>query len=278
MKQRSRRVRMITAVLLTMLTAVAACDSAVDDDDDDGSAPETTSMSRWPAINVYEVPDRVRDATMVWSAEPGIDLFSAEGTVIRAAGESLVIGLMVGLDYTYVGFAASSNSEAGGPLFSLFRADTGQGPFVGTVHSLIQQIIPTDAGFDVLSCALSVGLDVLVDGKYSPSRLTNGDGQELRSRFVRTGDPITSPAAPQSTSLPVGDALQWQAPVGNQFGGWEIDGFIDIDPVTSGKGRCAPWAQSLYPDAPRIITRDAYARGTPPPVQPAYPGWPYSSN
>ncbi|WP_186629423.1 hypothetical protein [Rhodococcus sp. BP22] len=274
MKQRSRRASMITAVLLTMLTAVAACDSV----DDDGSAPETTSLSRWPAINVYEVPDRVRDATMVWSAEPGIDLFSAEGTAIRAAGESLVIGLMVGLDYAYVGFAASSNSEAGGPLYSLFQADTGQGPFVGTVHGHIQQVIPTDAGFDVLSCALSIGLDVLVDGKYSPSRLTDGDGQELRSSFIRTGDPLTAPAVPQPTSSPVGDKLQWQAPVGNEFGGWEIDGFIDIDPVTSGKGRCAPWAQSLYPDAPRIITRNAYARSTPPPVQPAYPGWPDGSN
>ncbi|MCZ4080284.1 hypothetical protein O1W68_20255 [Rhodococcus sp. H36-A4] len=270
MKQRSRRARMRTAVLLTMLTAVAACDSV---DDDGGAAPETTSMSPWPAIDVYEVPDRVRDATMVWSAEPGIDLFSAEGTIIRAAGESLVIGLMVGLDYTYVGFAASSNSEAGGPLYSLFQADTGQGPFVGTVHGHIQQVIPTDAGFDVLSCLVAVGLDVNADGKYSPSRLTNGDGQELRSNIIRTGDPLTSPAA-QPSSSPVGDALHWQTPAGNQFGGWEIDGFIDIDPVTSGKGRCAPWAQSLYPDAPRIITRNAYARGTPPPVQTAYPGWP----
>lgn len=274
MKQRNRRVRMITAVLLTILTAVAACDPAVED----GSAPGTTSMSRWPAINVYEIPDRVRDATMVWSAEPGFDLFSAEGNVIRAAGESLVIGLMVGLDYTYVGFAASSNSVAGGPPYSLFQADTGQGPFVGTVHGHIQQVIPTDAGFDVLSCVVAVGLEVFVDRRYSPSRLTNGDGQELRSRFIRTGDPLTSPAASQPSSSPVGDDLQWQAPAGNQFGGWEIDDFIDIDPVTSGKGRCAPWAQSLYPDAPRIITRDAYARGTPPPVQPAYPGWPDGSN
>ncbi|MCZ4080274.1 hypothetical protein O1W68_20205 [Rhodococcus sp. H36-A4] len=274
MSARLRRVRVVSVVLLMMLAAITACDSAVED----GFAPGTTSTSRWPAINVYEVPDRVRDATMVWSAEPGIDLFSAEGTVIRAAGESLVIGLMVGLDYTYVGFAASSNSVAGGPMYSLFQADTGQGPFVGTVHSLIQQVVPTDAGFDVLSCALSVGLDVLVDGKYSPSRLTDGDGQELRSRFIRTGNPLTSPAAPQPTSSPVGDALHWQAPAGNQFGGWEVDGFIDIDPVTSGKGRCAPWAQSLYPDAPRIITRDAYARDTPPPVQPAYPGWPNGSN
>lgn len=272
---RIRRWRVVGAVLLIALTSsISACDSVADE-----SLPlATTSMHRWPSTEAYEVPDQIRDATMVWSSEPGIDLFSTEGTLIRAAQESFAIGSMVGLDYTYVGFAESSNSMAGGPLYSLFQADTGEGPFAGTIRGHVQQIVPTDNGFDAILCAISIGLDVLVDGKYRPSRLASGQGSELRSRFIRTGDLISAPATRQPSSVPRSDDLHWQAPTGNQFTGWEIDGFTDRDPTTSGNDRCVPWARSLYPDAPAVIARDAYARDNPPPVQAAYPGWPDSSN
>ena len=262
-----RWTRIVAAMLVMMLTAITACDSTVDDP----QVLETSAVPPWPATDIYEVPDRIRDATMVWSAAPGLDLFSTEGTLARAAYESVAIGWMVGLDYAYIGFAASSSSVPGGPLYSLFRSDTGEGPYVGTVHGHIQQIIPTDVGFEVVSCLLAVGLDVLVDGKYSPSVLTNGGGQELRSHFIRLdGEPSAHPSVGPSDA----EGLHWQAPTGNRFSGWKIDDLIDIDPITSGNGRCVPWARSLYPDAPAVIPRDAYARDTPPPVQPAYPGWP----
>lgn len=264
--------RMFVAVLAMTLTVVTACDSAVDD----RLALETTSVPRWPATDFYEVPDQLRDATMVWSAEPGIDLLSAEGTLVRASEESFAIGLMIGLDYTYLGFADNSNSRGGGGLFGGFEDDTGEGPFAGTIHGHIQQIIPTEVGFDVLSCVLAVGLDKLVDGRFVPSRITEGDGGEQRSRFIRTGVLKSGPSS--SPSVPASDRPNWQAPTGNEFRGWEIDGFVDIDPITSGTGRCVPWARSLYPDAPTVIPRDAYARATPPPVQPAHPGWPDGSN
>lgn len=266
--------RLATAVLLVMLVGVAACDSTTEHD----GAPATTSAPHWPATDVYEVPDQIRDATMVWSAEPGIDLLATEGTLIRAALESFAIGSLAGLDYTYLGFSDSSNSVAGGPLYSLFRADTGQGPFAGTLQGHLQQIVPTEVGFDVISCVLSVGLDVKVDGKYSPSGLAGGEGGELRSRFIRTGEPSKSPVVTQPLSSPGPDNRHWQAPTGHQFVGWEIDGFTDRDPTTSGRGRCVPWARSLYPDTTPVIARDAYARDSPPPVQPAYPGWPERSN
>ncbi|WP_354571626.1 hypothetical protein [Rhodococcus sp. UYP9] len=265
---------MVVAVLLTILIAVTACGSPAED----SSLQESSSTSRSPANAVYVVPDRIRDATMVWSAEPGINLYSDEGTLTRAALESFAIGLMVGLDYTYLGFAASSKIPGGGRLLGGFDDDTEQGPFVGTIHGHIQRIIPTDTGFDVISCLLSVGLDELADGKYSPSRISNGEGAELRSRFFRTVAEASEAAAPSRTAKPESDERHWQAPTGNQFVGWEIDGFTDRDPSTAGSGRCVPWARSLYPDAPAVIPRDAYARDTPPPVQPAYPGWPDGSN
>ncbi|WP_206510413.1 hypothetical protein C5142_23050 [Rhodococcus sp. BGS-1C] len=265
-----RWTRIVVVVLVMMLTAITACDSTVDDP----QVLETSAVPRWPATDIYEVPDRIRDATMVWSAEPGLDLFSTEGTLTRAALESVSIGLMVGLDYTYIGFAASSNSPGGGRLYGGFDDDTGQGPFVGTIYGRIQKILPTDSGFDVLSCVLSVGLDVREDGKYLPSRLADGDGTEMRSRFIRTNEPAMAPTSRPTSSAPALDDFHWQAPTGNEFLGWEIEGLTDRDPSTSGNGRCVPWARSLYPDAPAVIPRDAYARDTPPPVQPAYPGWP----
>ncbi|OZF47250.1 hypothetical protein CH293_19985 [Rhodococcus sp. 14-2470-1b] len=261
------------ASLLAMLAAVSACAPGVVEDTD----PMPTSLVRWPATDVYEAPDQLREATMVWSAEPGIDLFSAEGTLVRASEESFAIGLMLGLDYTYVGFAESSNSPRNAGSLSGFRDDTGQGPFVGTIYGHIQQIIPTREGFDVLSCVLGVGLDRVVNGKYSPSLLTGSEGGEQRSRFIRNGSsesglPTSPPAALRSRDR------HWQAPTGNEFEGWEIDGFIDLDPQTSERGRCVPWARSLYPNAPSTITPDTYARDTPPPVQPAFPGWPDGSS
>ncbi|WP_206492714.1 hypothetical protein [Rhodococcus sp. KRD162] len=258
-------------MLMVTLANITACGSVVDGP----QASETSAAPRWPATNNYEVPDGIANATMVWSAESGIDLFSIEGTLARATYESVAIGWMVGLDYTYIGFPASSNSVPGGPLYSTFRAETGDGPFAGTVNGHIQQIIPTDTGFDAISCLLTAGLDVSVDGKYAPSGLTNGGGQELRSRFIRVDD---IPSVHLSVASSPTGGLHWQAPTDNRFAGWKIDGLIDIDPITSGTGRCNPWARSLYPDTTPVIPRDAYANEDPPPVQPAYPGWPDGSN
>ncbi|MGK2884515.1 MAG: hypothetical protein ACSLE8_07020, partial [Rhodococcus sp. (in: high G+C Gram-positive bacteria)] len=103
-------------------------------------------------------------------------------------------------------------------------------------------------------------------------RLADGDGTEMRSRFIRTSEPAMAPTS-RPTSAPALDDIHWQAPTGNEFLGWEIEGLTDRDPSTSGNGRCVPWARSLYPDAPAVIPRDAYANDEPPPVLPAYPGW-----
>lgn len=271
MSARGRRVPTVGIVLLAVLaTAITACDS----DTDGGTAPSSTSTPRSPVTDVYEVPDQLRDATMVWSADPEVDLFSTEGTLTRATQESIVIGMTTGLDYTYIGFAGSGNYKGGDSMYSIFQSETGEGPFAGTVRGHIQQIVPNDVGFDAVTCVLSVGLDVLENDKYSPSLVTDVEGGELRIRFIRTGDQATTPTSPAPSSGPGPENLHWQAPAGNEFIGWEIDGFADTDPVTAGNGRCLSWARSLYPDASPIVSREAYANDNPPPVQPAYPGWP----
>lgn len=267
-----RRANVVVAAL-AMLAVSTACDSVPKN----SAASPTTSVTESTTSDGYVVPDLLRGATMVWSSDPGVDLLSTEGTLARASEESYAITLLLGLDYAYPGFAQSSNSRGGGGILGgRYQDDTGDGPFVGTVHGHIQQIIPIDGGFDVLSCVLAVGLDQQLDGKFIPSRLTGGEGAEQRARFTRTGDPtsvkVETPAPPSP------DLLHWQAPLDDQFVGWQIEGFIDHDPATSGRGRCASWARSLYPDAPVDIPQDAYANDDPPPVEPAYPGWSDGAN
>lgn len=264
----SRGLRNVSAILLIVAAGMTACGFEAKD----RAAPATTLAPSWPATDVYVVPDQLRDTTMVWSAEPGIDLFSAEGTLVRAADESAVIAMMVGLKYSYIGFAESSRSTGGGIYQGDFITDTGQGPFVGTVYGHIQQIIPSERGFDAVVCVLSVGVGVLENEKYSPARFANGEGEELRTRFTRAGGAAGATIATQPPVGPQPDEAQWQAPVDDRFIGWEIDGFVDNDPATAGVGRCTQWARSLYPDTTATIERDAM--DTPPPVQPAYPGWP----
>lgn len=278
MSMRVGRLPVPASVFLLILVAVPACDSVAEEDFAALSTSTSTSTSRSLGSDVYEVPDQLRDATMVWSAEPEVDLFSAEGTLTRAAQESIAIGATVGLDYTYRGFAVSGNYKGGDSIYSIFKSATGEGPFAGTVHSRIQKIIPSDSGFEALTCVLSIGLDVLKNGKYSPSLLTDIAGEELRIRFIRTGDQITTAAESTPTSIQGPENLHWQAPTDNRFAGWEIDGFADVEPGSVESGRCVPWARSLFPDAEPIISREAYARDNPPHVQRAYPGWPDGGN
>jgi hypothetical protein len=267
----------VAAVLVLMVVTVPACESVVEHDD--ASRATSTSTSPSSGSDIYEVPDQLRDATVVWSAEPEVDLFSVEGTLIRAAQESIIIGIAVGLDYTYPGFAVSGNYLGGDSIYSPFRSATGDGPFAGSVHSRIQQVIPISNGFEALTCVLSIGLDVLENGRYSPSLLADVAGGELRIRFIRNDDQTTTAAAPPPRpSIPGPEKFTWQAPTDNRFVGWQIDGFADVEPATAESGRCDAWARSLYPDTEPIASREAYARDNPPPVEPAYPGWPDSTN
>ena len=181
----------VAAVLVLMMGTVPACASVVEHGDASRATSTSTSVSS--GSDIYEAPDQLRDATVVWSAEPEVDLFSVEGTLIRAAQESIIIGITVGLDYTYPGFAVSGNYFGGDSIYSPFRSATGDGPFAGSVHSRIQQVIPISNGFEALTCVLSTGLDVLENGRYSPSLLTDVAGGELRIRFIRNDDPVFHP-------------------------------------------------------------------------------------
>lgn len=249
----------MTVSMVVALLALTGCNNHADRD-------------RAAVSEVYEAPAQMRDATVVWSAESGIDLFSPESTLVRASHEASAIASLVGFNYTYPGFSEASTVKVGGKDRSL-EDETGRGPFVGTIHSRIMAITPTTSGFDSLTCVLSVGLDELRDGKYSPSKyVAHGHGSPIRTHYTRTAQP-SAPTPATTNPIPDPDRLHWQAPTGNEFNGWTFEGIFERDREAV-EDLCTAWAQSIFPNAPEIIAQDAYARDSPPPSQPADPGWP----
>lgn len=254
-----------------LLLTLAACGDSTD------PVPNSTPSSK-PVADTYVVPDRIRDATVVWSAEPGIDMFSAESTLIRANMESSILARLLGQGYPYLGFNASIQAGTTyvdfGPTGNFRRVLNGR--LVGTAQARIQEVRPTDNGFESVVCVASLGLDEFRDGKYYPSGLALSRGSAVRAQYNRipnTGNSPTTSVVPSESGTPPQDQnlLHWQAPRGNLFTGWKIVTYAETDPDLN-EQRCAPWALSVYPDAPADMP--TYANDTPPPVQPAYPGWP----
>ncbi|MCP9622763.1 hypothetical protein FOH10_04645 [Nocardia otitidiscaviarum] len=225
----------------------------------DTSNTPTTSSSARPSGSVYEPPDEVRNATVVWSAEPGIDLFSTAATLARAARESDIIGSYAGLEHTYPGYAKALDR----PYATHYDVESYRGTIAGTMLHHIQRIQDTGDGYLVEYCALPNAYGQLDDGRY---RRWYGRGSALAARFTRNDDaPAPATTTPTATPNPAPDPMHWQAPTYNVFTGWTVSYVVND---TS----CDDWALSLYPDAP--VENEISYSDTPPPVQPAYPGWP----
>ncbi|WP_306359981.1 hypothetical protein [Nocardia sp. CC227C] len=243
----------LTATIGAVLLLLAGCGRT------DISDTPTTSTSTPPSSGVYEPPDEVRNATVVWSAEPGIDLFSTPATLMRAANESDIIGSYAGLDHAYPGYAKALDR----PYTTRYEVERYRGTIAGTVLRHIQRIQDTGDGYLIEFCALPNAYGQLEDGQY---RRWYGRGVSLAAQFTRNNDaPAPATTTPTATPSPAPDRMHWQAPTYNVFTGWTIS-YVVSD------ASCDEWTLSLYPDAP--VEDEITYSDTPPPVQPAYPGWP----
>ncbi|MFD6858217.1 hypothetical protein ACFWCF_12895 [Rhodococcus sp. NPDC060090] len=217
------------------------------------------------------MPENRRTSTIIWSAEPGIDLFGNEATLARAAIEADAIALANPITTTYLGFARAIDQETKDQYEELPR-DTTQ--HIGTGRFHIMRIEPTDTGFVAHTCRQMSGVAVKnTNGHYSRS-VTTGDFN-LKFVFERTTTD-TAPAAPRTTeptSTPPVDSTgqpQWQAPTYDVFTGWNIN--IDGSSGRDHTQACRQWGHRYAPEAIGneyfILTSD-----TPPDTLPAYPGW-----
>lgn len=268
MEQMSRRAAAtLTSAILTVAVAATGCGDSTTGPADPTPAAVRPCTDTPNAAAAYKPPQQVCDTTMVWTAEPGIDLYSSEATLIRAMAEADLIALYAGLDYSYPGYAAALADPARSKRYE--ESELHRTVF-GTLRSHIQQIQPTENGFHAEYCGLNHESAATSPGAPELSRPNNRGGYKGVD-FVRTGAASDTP----TPYAPAPDRLHWQAPTYNVFDGWTIS--FEYGEDSAAKQACDSWALSLFPDLP-AGQGDSTPLDTPPAPQPAYPGWPGPSD
>ncbi|MGC0366120.1 hypothetical protein ABH922_004104 [Rhodococcus sp. 27YEA15] len=217
-------------------------------------------------------PVGVRDATVVWSAEPGIDLFDERGRMVRAAQESDWIGLIVGSGETYPGFMDAVGSYG---VFKFDDPGRKRWPVVGTFYWHILDIVDTSAGFEAVVCNQSSRIAELRENNTYVTSF--GPASSERVTFERVLVPSSNESVsfeskgPSSLGVDRSSSSgrpQWQRLSENVFSGWSVS--------TGGKSAamqaCKDWGYAIVPKAP--VSGSRTVRSDVPPVTvPAYPGW-----
>lgn len=228
-----------------------------------------------PTSTAYQPPENARNATMIWSAEPGIDLFTPESILIRAAREADIVARYGGPGNTYLGFMDALDPD----LHIFYMPDSTSPSIHGTGYARIQSIQATSDGFSGLICIQSSGLATRNKGPYRSSK---APAYAMVYEFSESNLPPPRPASPTpnlqpdtgSSSAPTADAADpnqptWSAPTENLFDGWAIT----LGPLPDNSDHlCEPWGRTLFPDAQ--AGSETVESDSPPPTLPAYPGWP----
>ncbi|WP_147287150.1 hypothetical protein [Nocardia otitidiscaviarum] len=227
-----------------------------------------------PGTQAYTPPAEVLNATVIWSADPGIDLFDSFPTLTRAAEEALEVATKAGVENSYPGFDEAVTDDRIRDLY--FRVTASRGTMIyGTLYRHILEIVPTDTGFISYVCESFKDYARERDGKYNSSRSRTGNLQTITfiSNDLDYRPPNTDPSKPTATttaaplSVPASPPV-WQAPEDNLFRGWTVN----LNPTgDSHNERCAPWIATIDPDAP--VERTTVTTDEPPETLPAYPGW-----
>ncbi|WP_157084279.1 hypothetical protein [Millisia brevis] len=220
----------------------------------------------------YQPPQNVRNATLVWSAQPEIDLLGPEATLTRATREAHLVALYAGPDNAYPGYMEALRPEDR----YFYPNDSGLAPLYGTEHSRIQELSTNPDGFSASICVQPDGLARYTENTYFSS---TGPAFLVTYEFVdrRVNEPHQD--TDSSTSESIGSTTQpndsgeadeptWSAPQGNVFVGWQLTfGSLteDVD------GSCEAWGRTIFPNAPS--EPGTVESNTPPPTLPAYPGW-----
>jgi hypothetical protein len=281
----------VLAVLLLATAAVSAC------------SPEhpPTATSTAPAAKFTNVPAIFNEVRFVWTAAPGIDLERGVAVAVRGYYESREMAQKsYDLQNVYPGFSRAVTylqpDVGGGPeqannpgpfIASSKKTDNGDydgQPLWGNVHFRILSITQPHNDVQAIVC---------IDDKYLYAQLGPNDFAvryvkpdfrlervDLSDHAPRTGPPPpASPTAAQRGPLP--------APLEDVFGPWHVQGLTMLPglPWENPDGTVAKttpgadeWTQQCHTDLPLPADQRTGAfplkRDTPPPVEPASPGWP----
>lgn len=119
---------------------------------DSPSSPDPTAQDLAPAT--YEPPEKVRHATMIWSADSEVDLFGPQAILIRGAREADIVAAYGGPNNTYPGFMNALD-----PDLHVFYTQGSTAPsIVGTEYARIHSIDERPDGFTALVCVQNSGM------------------------------------------------------------------------------------------------------------------------
>lgn len=286
MRGARRRWRAIGVLSVSLVLGSAGCGAG-------GHQKTATTTSAKPSTG-WTGP--LSDYSLVWSAQPGIDLFTGAAVVARAYHESYWLADWQGSQsFLYPGFASAvpPNEPADHPLGTTTRWPTAGGnpvkePQVGTEYDHILAIAPDGPGLTVTSCVyLYRTAHQKADGQYVGSWESPDPNAGILVERIAMSAP-TGDAAPR-VAPQRGPA---RAPSDNVFGGWRVTSYLHTQPST--EGHTAPGYQEAWPDLPRDFQTCLSEAPDPPerrhfltsgehprlefPTQPPYPGWPAGSS
>jgi hypothetical protein len=159
--------RRVVALSMISLLPVAGC-SSHSHSGAESPTPATPKPAGWPTT--------LNDFTMVWSAEPGMDVTTWPAVVVRAYTESYLLARLTADEkYLYPGFKQSvdPNQPLDHPTGNRFLWPKTDGqpesPWVGTEQAHILSISTSGRDVTVVVCEYLFGAaNVDRNGKYSP--------------------------------------------------------------------------------------------------------------
>ncbi|WP_233213544.1 hypothetical protein [Mycobacterium hubeiense] len=244
--------------------------------------PPPQPVERWGGL--------LSNLRMVWSAEPGIDLFGGPAVPVRAYWESVELAQSMGdIDFAYPGFTRAvlpDDPQSDDPSEWGRWPNTEiplKQPLVGTLYTHILSLTASGRNVTAVVCRYDYTTAqeqgdgrFAVTGQWGKLRDVNAG---INANFVKmTAPEDNTPHAlpPQKGPAP--------APSGDVFGDWRITGALNSFSFFEGE-RSEKWPSyeadlaacvDKAPDPPE--RRKFLIAGQHPrsdfPTKPAYPGWP----
>lgn len=268
-----RAPRIILALLTAAVFLVSGCASG----DHPASPTSTPAPAGWPAA--------LNDFTVVWTAEPGIDLTLWPAVAVRAYTESYLLADVTGDDkYLYPGFRESvdPNQPTDHPVGTQFlwppTDDPSKSGWIGTERAHILSVTTSGRDVTVEACIYGFGsADLDRNGKYSPTIGAPPPDSGISPMRIT----MTAPAQPNSPLPPQQGPAR--APSVDVFNGWRINshqgGYFARSGVASDWPDFAETrdaCRAKAPPHPDLVRGGEYDRATFPTLPPS-PGWPATS-
>jgi hypothetical protein len=263
----------VTALLTSALMCLGACDA--------GDHTSAKPLAGWPhAFDAF---------TIVWSADPGIELTTGPAVAVRAYEEAYQLANLTGDDaYLYPGFAqAVGQHQAGDNDRHLWpnTASPATSPWVGTQHNRILSITRSDQDITVLGCMYTYAAGMQDPGDQDKRYIAQDGGRHSTADAGIEPLRITMKAPSGSESALSPQTGPARTPSTDVFGGYRITSNMGGYFVPGGLVSDWPDQQttlsicvSQAPDPlqrRQFFTANFHAREDFPAAAPA-PGWPAS--